>query len=457
MLDQVKSFIETNGTLDAKAPILLGVSGGVDSMVMMDVMRRLAYQISVVHINYGLRGEASDADADLVENICAQFDIPFFYHRVTEREVYELEGKGLQEKARILRYKVFSEIACDQSISYIGVGHNKEDQAETVLMHLFRGSGLEGLLGMLPERKIKDNTTYLLRPLLSVSRTEIEKYASDRDIPWRDDLSNETNQYRRGTIRNRIVPFIEAELGTEVTGKIVHTAAVLRSYYDDSFLHELSLRFEACIQASEKAQTLSIKSVLENEEKWQNRIILEAFYRWMPGVSQTGQALETVRCLLNAQVGKRVLFTQGTVWRERSSLRFQTGPANVAQDNVLISKEGVFRLGNQYMTLSLHDGLPRSLRLPSTFALLDEKRYSMPLEWRRWQPGDRLTPLGMHGKSKRVSDILTDAKIPSAERKQASVLCSEGHILWVVGQTISQHVRLTDETTSYLQCTWVQS
>ena len=235
MLNKVRHYIKTHQLLSDDAPVVVGVSGGVDSMVLLHILQRLSYQVICAHVNYGMRDAASDADEALVEMSCREAQIPYFLHRVSDVFLTDASNESFQARARNERYNFFLKLAEAQGVKTVAVAHHQDDQAETVLMHLLRGSGIEGLAGMQASRALEKSTNIkLIRPLLSVSRSQVQSFARANGIAWREDASNSDGKYQRNKVRHGVVEAIRKDFGAGAVKNIARSARYLRGYVDAS-------------------------------------------------------------------------------------------------------------------------------------------------------------------------------------------------------------------------------
>ena len=210
---EVAAFIRRHSLLSKGEQVLVGVSGGVDSVVLLHLLRRLGYGAEAAHVHHGLRPEA-DGDAAHVRSLCEAWDVPFHVARFDAKAEAEAARTSVQAAARELRYGFFDEVAAQRGIDAVAVAHHLDDQAETMLLNLFRGAGLDGLAAMAPKRSLsKETDVRLIRPLLGLRRTDVEAYARAEGLTWREDASNAAEAYRRSAVRHAILPAIEAHFG----------------------------------------------------------------------------------------------------------------------------------------------------------------------------------------------------------------------------------------------------
>ncbi len=453
-LEDVQHFIEANGLLPSGARVLVGLSGGVDSVVLLHVLKRLGYEVAAAHVNYGLRGEASAGDEVFVRALCEQREIPCFVRQVEARAVADETGRSIQETARDLRFPFFLETIQAENVDFVALGHHRDDQAETVLLNLFRGSGLEGLAGMPARRPLAPGSgVVLVRPLLGVLRAEIKAFAEAEKLAWREDESNRSLAYRRSALREAVLPLLAEHFGEAVVENVARAAGHVRAYLDDAF--SLGELFDTCRVKREVGGALNVQNVRVLPPVWRRRLILEALRRWLPGAPYRAALAEEIERLLEAQPGRRVEVKTGTVWRERGTLLFlPPGQATAETAHAVLPGETV-ELAQGSLRVDLVQKRPVDLSDGAPFAIIvDADRLRFPLALRPWQPGDVFRPFGGRG-SRKVSDFLTDEKVPPHDKGARLVLLSKEEIVWVVGFRFGHAFRVRPETARFAKITFI--
>ena len=448
VVDSVAAYIDQHALLDEGTTVLVAASGGCDSMACLSILRRLGYDVHALHANYGLR-EGADADEALVRRWCQTQTppVPIAVVPLDAEARAEAKKESLQEAARRLRYDALAAHAGEIDATAVATGHHRDDQAETLLLNLVRGSGPEGVAGMRPSRSLREAPSIsLVRPLLGLGKEDIEAYANAVDLPWRSDPTNRSHKYDRGVIRTEILPRM-ADHFEGVRETLARSARLMGEYVDQALRPALDERMEAAYAASEHGGRLSLDVLADAPPVWRRRLLLAALRRTLPAASYSYAMAEELDALVDAQVGTRVEVSGGTVWRERGDLRFlpeeaETGglsPTPVDWGEPVAVPQGelcVERCGEP--PSSLDSGTPNVV-------YADADRLGASLTVRAWADGDRVRPLGLAG-SKTVSDLLTDAQVAPHRRRGICVLCTDEHVAWVVGHRLDHRVRVRPDT-----------
>ncbi|WP_457651307.1 tRNA lysidine(34) synthetase TilS [Rhodocaloribacter sp.] len=453
LIEYARAFIDRHRLLEPGAPVLAAVSGGVDSVALLTVLHRLGYALRAAHVNYGLRGAASEADEALVRALCERLGVPLHVDRPATEACARARGQSIQAAARDLRYAFFERVAVAEGLPYVAVAHHRDDQAETVLLHLFRGSGVEGLAGMPVRRPLAHGSAItLVRPFLDVRRADIEAFAVAEGIAWREDASNVGLRYRRGAIREAILPRIVEHFGPAAVDNVARSAALVRAYVEETIRPTLARLMETASRERPGGGGVLARDALEAQPPvWRRRMILEALRRWLPGAPRSETAAETVERLLEAQTGRRVVFARGSVWREREGLAFVPEREEAGERAEITVEPGTPVTLPGGVLLVEAAPCPAAPGAGAPFVeYADADRITPPLTVRPWRAGDRFRPLGMKH-HKKVSDFLTDVKIPAHERSGVYVLANREKIVWVVGLRLADEVRLRPDTSRCLR------
>lgn len=441
---RVQAAVQATVSAGSAAPVVVAVSGGVDSMVLLTAIADSEIPAIAVHVHHALRGGEADADADLVVSECIRRGIPFEIVRLEPGWDSEIGRRSLQEAARERRYAALEAVARALGASCIVTGHNRDDQAETVLLQLSRGTGPDGLAGMRRVRALPGGTL-LVRPLLETGRAEIENFARGRDIPWREDASNSVGDYRRNAVRHKVMPALEDVAGPGVATRIARAADLVRGALDgERDPLERTLLALLTSPARPDGLSLALAPWLGLGPTWRGRIALAALETAFPGSTRDRRAALRIESLAHSQVGRKWTVPGGAVWRERNALVFASGIA-VPEPIGVSPDEPVEWLGEHVLVRSGRVdavvGRPASGRA----FLVDAERATGPLILRAWTAGDRIAPVGSPGRA-RVKVLLTDAEVPARLRACEPVLEADGRVVALPGHAVDRAFAVTADT-----------
>lgn len=412
LLENIKSSLaEFSG-----AQLFMAVSGGVDSMVLLNALKMLGHEPIALHVNYHLRGEESEGDELFIREYCKTNNIELLVKSIDLNEILEKEGGNLQNKARTVRYNWFREVAEQYDNGLVLLGQHENDQIETFLLQLFRGAGMRGLSAMLKTRDI------FVRPLLGCTREEILDFAKSHNIHWREDSSNTSLKYSRNRLRNEFIPVME-EAVPSLQSDIVSLVKVFQENY-------LATQTEAEKAVSEIQNLDSIN--INSLESWEDEFLIEVLRQL--NIPTTIYA--ELKKLINAENNKFIPFEHPDFERI------------VKVDGRLILERKKSILIPELVVESVQE-------IPETFdketIYLDEDKLSGPLKLRKWKEGDKIASLGVEG-SQLVSKILHDTKLPLMERENFYVLCDEKDIHWCPGLKVGGNAIATSSTIRILKC-----
>ncbi len=436
--DRVADYMKQTGQAKTEKHVLIGVSGGVDSVVLLDVFDRLGFECEVIHVNFQLRGSESDRDEKFVVDLCAQRGFKLHVHQAPVEPDTAGNKRSVQMIAREIRYSLFAKTASKQQIASVAVGHHCDDQAESLLINLNRGTGLEGIAGMRPVRSL-DASCNLIRPLLAETRESIRAYAEARHLEWREDTSNQDEKYLRSRLRAKVMPHLNAEA-------LARSCNLVGQWVDQCIVPAITENFD---EASH-GQSLKISYLEKLPSILAQRLVIEALRRWIPRASADEAIAQRIIALIPMQSGKRIEVGGGVVWRDRNDLTFSAFMEHEKMKRFrLFGNSSPIPIPGGKLRLDLTPTKPRRFT-DSDEAWLDADQLTIPLTVRTWEEGDRIRPLGMKG-TKKISDLITDIGISASKRKDTIVVCSEQEIVWVVGYRLSDTFRITDKTRNYVR------
>jgi tRNA(Ile)-lysidine synthase len=423
MLEQFLAYIEKHKLIRSGEQILIGASGGVDSTVLIHLMHAAGFKFALGHMNFRLRGDAADADETFVSKLAEKYNVPFFAKRVNTKEFAKEKGISTQMAARELRYAWFEKIKQSDNYAKVAIGTHLNDQLETVLLNLSKETGINGLTGITPKRD------RIIRPLLPFSRNEIEAYADAYQIKYRVDASNADVTYQRNRIRNRVIPELE-----KINPALMRSFANTLSHLSEaaSFLEEtIHEKLTSLVDVEEEIQKASKVAF---SSKHGNLLL----HTWL---APFGFSKDTLTNVLEAKTGALFQSASHTL--------------NVADRELILvpnKSESPQKMDFRIPCSSFHySDFSFSAELadvneidPNPFvALLNPEAIQGELYLKSFEPGDRIQPLGMKG-FKKLSDLLSEAKIPRILRNRVPILCDEQGPVWVVGHTISDRVKLVN-------------
>lgn len=441
LADRFQQYIRENGLFTREDKILLTVSGGVDSMVMLSLFARCGYDIGIAHCNFQLRGAESDEDETVVAEEAAKYGVVCYNRRFETAAEMERTGDSMEMTARRLRYAWFYELCAEHGYTAIAVAHHIDDSIETFFINLLRGTGLRGLTG------INNQFGKVVRPMMFATRKEITEYAVANRIPYREDSSNRSTKYLRNKIRLGLVPMIR-----EINPKFTMLMRGNIDHLTDAQLfisHAIDMIRKTAIDERDGTYTLHLDRIDGGFPM--NFVIYELLNSSFGFKSDvTGQLC---KALEEGRSNKRFYSKEYVAYIERGDVVI--APVSEDDDCETTVEADALRsyCGNSVLFFERTDiDLIKNFGVPENTAQVDADKLKYPLTLRRWRSGDRFIPFGMSG-YKKVSDFLTDCKATALERKRQFVLVSGGDIVWLVGRRIDDRYRLTSETENVLRIT----
>lgn len=418
--------------------LLLAVSGGMDSMALAHLLQHVGVHFAIAHCNFGLRGAEADADEQLVRDWCTANSIHFHSIRFeTKKRAEELKA-GTQETARILRYEWFSKMMAEHGYTRTATAHHANDNAETVLLNLFRGTGIRGLHGILP-----DNGT-TIRPLLFATRAEIADYVLQTGIAYREDASNASDDYTRNSIRHQVIPAAEKMFPNavanmnETISRVAEAELLYRSAVD-----------KACSKLVEqRGKDLYIPILKLQKEQAIDTLLFEITTPF----GFVSAQVPAIRLLLGSETGRLVQSATHRIIRNRDFLVI-TAKATTDTDLITIEElPATVVTGTHRFTFSLGE-TPSHLPTDINVAILDARQAGLPMLLRKKRTGDYMYPLGMGMKKKKVSRMLVDAKVALHEKENVWVVESNKRIAWLAGMRLDERFKVTDATKNVITIT----
>ena len=431
--------------------IVVGFSGGADSTALLLALWHLkskyGYSILAAHVNYNLRGDDSRFDEQFVRKFCFDRNISLVVKNANIKS-----SSSVENHAREIRFGYFNELRKLYKIQKIVLGHNREDQAETLLFRLFRGSGYTGIKGISP---ITDD---IVHPLLSFCREDIVSYLESENIQWREDLSNENNTYTRNKIRNQMIPWIKEHLNPNVVSKLYETAEIFAE--TDDILESLATRryLKAQIKHSKDECILSSRIIRKTKSVLRYYVYKEAYSR-INGNSKDfyHNNFIDIENLLNSDGSKQIFLPNNIfVFKEYDELIFTNIDIskfeNLENEKEITSLRSRFTFEDYRIIMKKIKKMPnkRNLFEDKNVAYIDFDKTSFPITIRHRKPGDRFYPLGMQH-NKKLKDFLIDEKVPKFDRDKVLIFCDKEKIIWLAGHRIDNRVVTSEQTLNILQ------
>ena len=441
LIEAFQRYIDENNLVTHDDRILLTVSGGVDSMVMLSLFVRCGYAVGVAHCNFQLRGAESDEDEVLVREEAARCGVPFYNRRFETAAEMERTGESMEMAARRLRYAWFDELSHAEGYTAVAIAHHADDSIETFFINLLRGTGLRGLTG------ISIQVGKVVRPLLFASRREILEYAAANHIPYREDSSNRSTKYLRNKIRLGLIPRIR-EINPKFTSLMCRNLARLTDA--QLFInHGIERIRETAVTSSEGIDTIHLDRI---DPAFPQEFVIYELLNSAYGFK--GDVIDALcRTLAQGAVGRRFYARDHVAVTDRG--RILVAPIAPDDECLTTVEKGAPRsyCGNAVLYYEYCDiDTIKNFGVPEQIAQVDADRLQFPLTLRRWREGDWFIPFGMTGR-KKVSDFLIDAKVSLPEKQRQFVLLSGEEIVWLVGRRIDDRYRLTSETENVLRIT----
>ncbi len=436
MWSKVDTYTKKHNLLNTNDLYLVALSGGADSVALLLWMQEAGYRIHAAHCNFHLRGEESDRDEAFCQALCERLDVPLHLAHFDTHEYAALHQVSIEMAARELRYRWFGQLCRDVEAAAVCVAHHRDDSVETVLMNLLRGTGLRGLTGIQPRSELEDHggeggKLMVLRPLLGVSRAEVEEFLTTRNQDYVTDSTNLEADVLRNRLRLQVLPLL-AELNPAVKENIIRTTENLSAAQD--LLDSVTERYKG-------SSELILNTLAEGVSR--EYIVFE----WLKHYGFNGSQ---ARQILDAETGR--VFSSSTgfdVLKDRYRLLVE--PTGEPMKPVKVPEEGTYVL-DEHTKISVRR-VPAYVSKSSETATIDAQKVKFPLVVRRVENGDWMIPFGMKGR-KLLSDLMTDRKMNIFEkRRQLVVVDAQGVIVWVAGLRTDQRVAVSEATCEVVEVT----
>ena len=431
MIKELEKHINNKLPFIKGKKILLGISGGIDSMVLAYLMKALGFDLTLAHVNFKLRGNQSDADENFVTQWAQNNKLPLFKISYDTTAIAKDRKLSIEMAARDLRYDWFNKLIDDYNFDFVAVAHHLNDNIETVLMNLSRGTGIAGLSGM------KDVNGKIIRPLLEFSRIDIEEFASDVGLEWREDLTNAETIYKRNKIRHELVPVFE-QINPSFVSSFSKTIANLRQteLIQEEYLKSVDYSFWKEQDEVVEIDIERLKSIVAFETVLREKLKPYGFNN-----------VEDVINSFSLESGKEYFSSTHRIVKDRSKLILTEKKEE---------KNGVFYITGKTVELiyPIHIQLKHvdefKENASNLVVYLDREKLKFPLILRKWEEGDFFYPQGMKGK-KKLSKYFKDEKFSLVDKENQWLLVSDNKIVWVIGKRLDDRFKLTNSTVEILK------
>jgi tRNA(Ile)-lysidine synthase len=431
MINEFNEFIAENHLINHEDRILLAVSGGIDSMVMAHLFLSQHYETGIAHCNFSLRGEESDKDEELVRNFAEVHNIRFFTTRFATKKFAGENKLSVQMAARDLRYAWFEEIRSKNGYDLIAVAHNLNDNIETLLINLTRGTGLAGMTGM------KRVSNKIIRPLLFASRNDILTFQKEKGIVFREDKSNAEAKYTRNKIRHLVIPVLK-EINPAIETTLNETAERFSGFNEIVSEYISGLRKKISV---EKDQFISFNINKLNKFLNNRAVIYELFKPF--GI--TDALITDLFKIIEGETGGQVMTSSHRIIKNRKEIII-SGKTSAPETVYSINNEKEF---NSFPGISSAKviAITEAYKIPSEpgTACIDIQKVTFPMIIRKWKAGDQFYPLGMNQR-KKLSDYFIDKKYSLFDKENIYVLESDSKIVWIIGDRIDDRFKITGST-----------
>lgn len=441
MYQQFLDYIETNQLFSHNDRILLGVSGGVDSMVMAHLFLKAGFTFAIAHCNFGLRDEESENDQEFVQSFASENNLAF-HTKKFDTEKFASENKlSVQMAARRLRYRWFDQLKKRYNYDVIAMGHNKDDLVETFFINIARGTGLKGITGIKPRNRD------IVRPLLFATREEILKYSAENDIAYREDSSNRTVKYSRNKIRHHIIPEFQ-----RLNPRFLETVRENTERFQDAYTIYLKAVEEKKAELTfEEGSELYIDIYKLNELQEKNTYLFEI----LKPFGFTKEVIHEIVDHLEAEPGKEFFSATHKLVKDRDYLI--VAPVEEETTSRFYIDEWIHRIDKP---ISLEFDLiedNQDYRIPRdpNKAAIDYDKIQFPLMLRKWQQGDYFKPFGF-AHYKKLKDFFVDRKYSILDKERTWILASGEKIIWIVGDRLDDRFRVDNHTRRILEITYIR-
>ena len=458
MINRVKQYIKENELLEKGDKVLVALSGGPDSVCLLHILymlkEELEIELGAIHINHMLRGEESEGDEEYTYKLCENLGIEYYIRRINIDYIAKEKGVSIEVAGRDSRYKAFEEIKQQFGYNKIAVAHNANDQAETILMRMMRGTGLEGLTGIKPKRE-----GGIIRPILCLEREIIEKHCDKYNLEPRIDRTNNERIYSRNKVRLDIIPYMKENFNTDIIEVMNRMASLLQK--DNKCIEDIAQKcYDKYCEVGKTYIRISKELFKNEDEAIVTRVIKMAFKE----VSNSYQNFEMkhiydIFLLVNKSTGKQINLTNNIVAEKvyEDIILKENLVKTIFNNELELDKEelkGNYEFGDYLINFEVINNNSNSKNYKNCLIkLFNYDKIDKRVIIRYRKDGDKINPIGMKG-SKKIKDIFIDMKIPREERDQVPIVEIDNNISWIVGLKVSDIYKIEKNTKEILKITF---
>jgi tRNA(Ile)-lysidine synthase len=454
LLHKVMEFIKENSMFDKGDKVIVAVSGGPDSICLLHVLNELKDELGVTlvgaHVNHCLRGAEADKDEEYAKQTCESLNIDFYSKKVDIHRISAEKNISCEMAGREVRYEFFKELTIKLNANKIALAHNANDQAETILMRIMRGTGIEGMVGIKPVRD-----KIYVRPILHLSRSEIEKYCEGNNISARIDKSNLENIYARNKVRLELIPYIEENFNKDIIKTLNRLSDIVKK--DNDYLEGISIKeYKKHCEICDKRVIINKEAFLEHEAIV-SRIVRNALVDMNGNLNNFEKIhISSIISLQKCETGKTIMLPQNIVAENcygniHICINIKAAEANDNQYSLNINEGNFIPSLNKVVKIDVKAKMQlKKAEVNDYIKYFDYDKINVPIILRYRKDGDRFMPLGMKG-NKKLKDLFMDLKIPKGKRNEIPLICFGDDIGWVVGYRVSEKFKVSKDTKNILQ------
>lgn len=453
MNHRVINFVEKHHMLEQKDRIVVGISGGADSVclffMLLDIRKQYDLTLYMVHINHGIRGSEADADQHFAEELARKHQIPIKIFKQDVRAYAKVQGISEEEAGRQIRYEAFYQVLKDEKATKIAVAHTMNDNAETMLFNLARGTGIKGLCAVPPVRD------QIIRPLLCITRNQVEQYLNERGQPYCTDTTNLMDDYSRNRIRHHIIPAMEEQINVRTIENMSRAAELLREtqiYMEKN----IQIAFQRIAKECKGQYLLEIEVLKKEEPIIQKEVLRKTMYSLAGRLKDIdNRHVEQLMELLSMKSGKRISLPYGIVAeREYKIIRIGQIIDKMEDFEIAIKEEGEYKIPafDSRILVTVEHSFPNLNEIIKNdyTKWFDYDKICQSISLRNRRAGDYFQ-VNAQGGTKKLKDYFIDAKVPRSRRDSYPLLAMGSHILWILGERASEGYKITESTKNILK------